>query len=98
MNKQPEQSKPVSLSQNHPDWADPAWGQQLADNLNRNVLASAIRRDPGPDWSFWTMGEKTFAVSPDRREARRLEADGYWNIHVLAYVLANATVIQDERK
>ena len=66
------------------------WGQELVNNLNRNVLAEARAMEPGAAWSAWTLGERTFRVSPDRKQARELGADGYWKYVVAEYVLARA--------
>jgi hypothetical protein len=65
----------MSLSKSVPPWCDPAWGQQLADNLNRKVLASAKARASGADWTEWRLGDRVFRVSPDQMQARELEPD-----------------------
>ena len=69
-------------------------GQQLVDNLKRNVLAEAKELEPGADWSAWMLGERTFRVSPDRKEARELMPDGYWQIVVAEYVFTRAEIVQ----
>jgi hypothetical protein len=66
------------------------WGQELVDNLNRNVLAEAKAMEPGADWSVWTLGERTFRVSPDRTQAREFGADGSWRIVAAEYVVTRA--------
>ena len=64
--------------------------QELLANLARNVLAEAKELEPGADWSAWTLGERIFRVSPDRKEARELQPDGFWRIVMADYVLAHA--------
>lgn len=65
-------------------------GQALVGNLNRNVLAEATAMEPGADWSAWTLGERRFRVSPDRKDARELGADGYWMYVIAEFVVTRA--------
>ncbi len=65
-------------------------GQELVDNLNRNVLASIARRAPGADWTEWRLGDQIFRISPDGKQARELQPDGTWDYKVADYVRKHA--------
>ena len=69
------------------------FGEALVSNLNRKVLAEAKANEPDSDWPTWVLGDRTFRVSPDGKEARELETDGYWGRVIASYVLAHATKV-----
>jgi hypothetical protein len=66
------------------------WGQELADNLNRNVMARIKSLDPPRPWPVTLYRGRTFAVSPDWTGVREWR-EGCWHYvdtkRVLAWLL-----------
>ena len=86
----PPRHSPAFQTQAEADQFRAQLGKELLANLARNVMAEAKELEPGADWSTWTLGERTFRVSLDRKEARELGADGYWLYVIAEYVVAHA--------
>jgi hypothetical protein len=54
------------------------WGQELAENLNRNVMASIRSRASPHPWPVEFYDCRAFAVSPIRTDVREWY-DGCWH-------------------
>jgi len=63
------------------------WGQELADNLNRNVMARVKERAPPHPWPVSFYDGRAFAVSPDSTDVREWR-EGCWHYVDTKRVLA----------
>ena len=54
------------------------WGQELVDNLNRNVMASIRSRAPPSPWPVVMFRDRIFAVKPDWTDVREYVSPDCW--------------------